>query len=373
MPARQRDPLSGRLPEFPWDTLIDATAVAAKLPEGMINLSIGTPIDQVAPGTQLALAEAAAEPGYPPTAGYPELLAACVSWLDRAHGVTGMEPEYIQPVIGTKEAVSSLPLLLGIGAGHTVVIPEVAYPTYEVAALTSGARPLRADSLTQLGPLTPTLMFINTPSNPTGAVLGVDHLRKVVSWAQQRGVIVVSDECYLGLGWDDTDPPVSILDPRVNEGDLTGLLALHSLSKSHSLASYRFGFFAGDPALIAEIQTARKHLGLMVPHAVQRAAIAALEDDLSAEIQKLRYARRRAILLRALSTAGFAIDHSEAGLYLWATRGEPCRDTISWLAERGILAAPGEFYGPRGKNHVRIALTASDEDVLTAADRIAAR
>ncbi|MDU0478294.1 succinyldiaminopimelate transaminase [Staphylococcus chromogenes] len=372
MPARQRDALHTRLPAFPWDTLADAHVAADNHPGGKIDLSIGTPVDEVAPGAQLALAEHAAHPGYPPTLGSFELREACVSWLLRAHGISGLEPDYIQPVVGTKEAVSSLPLMLGIGAGHTVVIPEIAYPTYEVGALVSGARVIRADSLTQLGPMTPSLMFINTPSNPTGAVLGVDHLRKVVSWAQQRGVIVVSDECYLGLGWDDNNPPVSILDPRVNEGDLTGLLALHSLSKSHNFASYRFGFFAGDPSVISELAEARKHLGLMVPGPVQAAAIAAMEDDISADIQRLRYARRRAVLLRALSEAGFRVDHSEAGLYLWATREENCRETISWLAKRGIIAAPGEFYGPRGANHVRFSLTAADHQIMDAADRITA-
>ncbi|AKK02809.1 succinyldiaminopimelate transaminase [Corynebacterium epidermidicanis] len=372
MPARPREPLHTLLPEFPWDTLVDATALAQRHPQGFVDLSIGAPIDEVAPGTQLALAEAAAEPGYPPTTGTPELLTACVDWLSRVHSVTGLDADFIQPVVGTKEAVASLPWILGIGPGHKVVIPEIAYPTYEVAARAAGADILRADSLTQLGPLTPSLMFINTPSNPTGAVLGIDHLRKVVSWAQHRGVIVVSDECYLGLGWYDNNPPVSILDPRVNEGNLTGLLALHSLSKSHNLASYRFGFFAGDPALITEIAQARKHLGAMVPWAVQQAATVALADDVSAQIQRLRYARRRAVLMRSLIEAGFRIDHSEAGLYLWATRDEPGRESVMWLAERGILAAPGEFYGVRGENYVRLSLTASDEDILAAADRIAA-
>lgn len=370
MPARLRNVLGSRLPEFPWDTLAGAKERAAQHPDGVVDLSIGTPIDEVAPGIQLALASNSAFPGYPPTEGVAGLREDIVSWLERRYRVTGFEPDYVQPVVGTKEAVSLAPLMLGVGEGHTVVIPEVAYPTYEVAALTSGARVLRADSLTQLGPLTPTLMFINTPANPTGKVLGLEHLKKVVSWAQQRGVIVISDECYIGLGWSDANPPVSILDPRVNGGDLTGLLALHSLSKSSNLASYRFGFFAGDPALIAELRLARKHLGLMVPHAVQHAARAALNDDDQEAMQKLRYATRRARLMRALVDAGFTIEDSEAGLYLWATRGEAGRATVDWFAERGILVAPGEFYGPKGANFVRIALTGSDEAIVAACARL---
>lgn len=370
MSARLRNALGSHLPEFPWDTLADAKQRAASHPEGMVDLSIGTPIDDVAPGIQLALASHAAFPGYPPTDGVEGLREEIVACLDRRYGVTGLEPDYVQPVVGTKEAVSLAPLMLGVGEGHTVVIPEIAYPTYEVAALTSGAKVVRADSLTQLGPMTPTLMFLNTPANPTGKVLGIEHLKKVVSWAQERGVIVISDECYIGLGWSDSNPPVSILDPRVNGGDLTGLLALHSLSKSSNFASYRFGFFAGDPALIAELRLARKHLGLMIPYAVQHAAVAALRDDDQEAVQKLRYAKRRAQLMRALVDAGFIIQDSDAGLYLWVTRFEPGRDTVNWLAERGILVAPGEFYGPKGAEFVRIALTASDENIARACSRL---
>lgn len=366
MPART--PI--QLPDFPWDSLAEAKARAAAHPDGIVNLSVGTPVDEVAPGIQLALSEAAAEPGYPQTAGTPALREAIAAALERRYHITGPDEGFVLPVIGTKEAIAWLPTVLGVGAGHTVVIPEVAYPTYEVAALLAGATPQRADSLTQLGPARPSIMFINSPSNPTGKVLGLPHLRKVVSWAQQRGVILVSDECYLGLGWGEEEP-LSILDPRVSEGDHTGLLAIHSLSKTSNLASYRAGFFAGDTALIRELLEVRKHAGLMVPGPIQHAMIAALQDDEQEAAQKLRYAQRRVTLLRALTNAGFAVDHSEAGLYLWATRGEECRATVDWFAERGILVAPGDFYGPRGAQHVRAALTATDERIDAAAARLA--
>lgn len=364
------DRTPAQLPDFPWDSLSEAKAKAMEHPDGIVNLSVGTPVDQVAPGIQLALAEAAAAPGYPQTVGTTELRSAIVASLERRYYVSGLDIHSVLPVIGTKEAIAWLPKLLGIGAGHTVVIPEVAYPTYEVSALLSGATPQRADSLTQIGPARPSLMFINSPSNPTGKVLGIEHLRKVVSWAQERGVILASDECYLGLGWGEEEP-LSILDPRVCDGNHTNLLAIHSLSKTSNLASYRAGFLAGDPKLIAELLEVRKHAGLMVPGPIQAAMIAALQDDNQEAAQKLRYAQRRVTLMRALSGAGFTIDESEAGLYLWATRGEPCRTTVDWFAERGILVAPGDFYGPRGAQHVRVALTAPDERIDAAAKRLA--
>jgi succinyldiaminopimelate transaminase len=365
--TRQR--VSAGLPVFPWDTLADARTLASGYPDGIVDLSVGTPVDPVAPLIRDALADASAASGYPTTAGTPALREAVVAAMGRRYHVSGLAPDAVLPVIGTKELIAWLPTLLGVGAEDLVVFPELAYPTYEVGARLAGAQALRADSLTALGPQRPALIYLNSPSNPTGAVLGADHLRKVVSWARDRGVLVASDECYLGLGWDAK--PVSVLDPVVCGGDHTGLLAIHSLSKSSSMAGYRAGFVAGDPAVIAELLAVRKHAGMMVPTPVQAAMVAALCDDVHEREQRVRYARRRNTLLPAVRAAGFTVDHSEAGIYLWATRTEPGRDTVSWFAKHGILVAPGEFYGPRGAQHVRVALTATDERIEAAASRLA--
>ncbi|MFC8316323.1 succinyldiaminopimelate transaminase [Gordonia sp. NPDC057258] len=362
--------VSGRLPDFPWDTIADAKATAQAHADGIVDLSVGTPVDPVPALIRDALAENSAFPGYPTTIGTRELREAAAESLIRRHGVTSLDETGILPVIGTKEAIAGLASTFGLGPGDDVVIPEVAYPTYEVSALLAGARAVRADSTVALGPMNPALMFINSPSNPTGKVLGLDHLRKVVGWARERGTVVVSDECYLGLSWEGE--PLSILDPRVCDGDHTGLLAVHSLSKISNLASYRAGFFAGDPELIAELLAVRKHAGLIVPFPVQGAMTAALADDAHVDEQRERYAERRRLLKAAVEGAGFRVDHSEAGLYLWATRDEPCRETVAWLADRGILCAPGDFYGPAGERHVRMALTATDERISAAVARLAA-
>jgi succinyldiaminopimelate transaminase len=366
--VNRRLAVSASLPVFPWDTLADAKAVAEAHPDGIVDLSVGTPVDQVASLIQDALAAAGSAPGYPATAGTARLRESVVAALARRYGITGLTEAAVLPVIGTKELIAWLPTLLGLGAPDVVVIPELAYPTYEVGARLAGAQVLRADSLTQLGPQSPALVYLNSPSNPTGRVLGVDHLRKVVGWARDRGLVVASDECYLGLGWDAE--PLSVLHPSVCDGDHTGLLAVHSLSKSSSLAGYRAGFVAGDPGLVAELLAVRKHAGMMVPTPVQAAMVAALDDDAHEKLQRERYARRRASLLPALRSSGFAIDYSDAGLYLWATRGEPCRDSVAWLAARGILVAPGDFYGPGGAQHVRVALTATDERIAAAVQRL---
>jgi succinyldiaminopimelate transaminase len=365
-----RRPVSASLPVFPWDTLAEAAATAGAHPDGIVDLSVGTPVDPVAPVIQAALVGAAGAPGYPFTAGTAELRAAVVAALGRRYAVTGLAEHAVLPVIGTKELIAGLPSLIGLGADDVVVVPELAYPTYEVGARLAGAQVVAADSLTQLGPRSPALMYLNSPSNPTGRVLGVDHLRKVVEWARERGALVVSDECYLGLGWEEQ--PISVLHPAVCAGDHRGLLAVHSLSKSSSMAGYRAGFVAGDAGVVAELLAVRKHAGMMVSTPVQAAMVAALEDDAHQAEQRGRYARRREVLLRAVRSAGFTVEHSEAGLYLWATRGEPCRDTVDWLAVRGILVAPGDFYGTSGARYVRMALTATDERIAAATARLSA-
>lgn len=366
----KRTKVADRLPDFPWDSLAEAKATAAKHPDGIVDLSVGTPVDPVSPAIQLALTESAAEPGYPQTKGTPELRKAIVGAMERRFKVTGLDADsQVLPVIGTKEAIAWMPTLLGLGTGHTVVIPELAYPTYEVSARLAGADVLRSDSLLKLGPQTPALIYLNSPANPHGQVLGVEHLRKFVEFARERGTIIVSDECYLGLGWGE-ERPVSILDPEVCGGDFTNLIAVHSLSKTSNLASYRAGWLAGDGALIQELLGIRRHAGLMNPGPIQSAMVAALEEDGHEVLQKQLYRERRELLKAALLQAGFDIEYSDGGLYLWATQGRDGRETVAELADKGILVAPGDFYGPKGKNFVRVGLTATDERIEAAARRL---
>ena len=365
------------LPDFPWDSLAPYKARAVAHPDGIVDLSVGTPVDPTPELVQHALAEAADAHGYPTTAGTDDLRDAICEWFERRRGVTGLGPSAVLPTIGSKELVAWLPILLGLGPGDIVGIPAIAYPTYDVGARLAGATAVVAQSLTSLGPLTssttPRLVWLNSPGNPHGQVLGLDHLRKVVSWARQHGVVVASDECYAELDWRDgqggTTTP-SILHPDVCEGSHDGLLAVYSLSKQSNLAGYRAAFVAGDSAIIGRILEVRKHAGMIVPAPVQHAMTVALRDDTHVETQRAAYGRRRTLLLEAVNRAGLRVDHSEAGLYLWATRHEDCWTTVSDLADEGILVAPGTFYGAAGRQHVRIALTASDERIAAACARL---
>ncbi len=365
--------VSSALPDFPWDHLTAYGARARAHPDGIVDLSVGTPVDPTPPLVREALAAAADSPGYPLTVGRVDTRRACVDWLSRRFGVTGLDVGSVLPVIGSKELIASLPTHLGLGAGDLVVQPELAYPTYEVGATLAGARSVATDALTSVGPERVSLVWVNSPSNPTGRVLPVEHLRKVVAWCRERGALLVSDECYLECAWETGEGrvPVSVLHPDVCDGDHTGILSVHSLSKRSNLAGYRCAFVAGDRDVVAELLAVRKNLGLQMPGPQQHAMRVALDDDAHVEEQHARYARRRTALKAAFEGAGFRVDHSEASLYLWVTRDEPCWDTVGWLADRGILAAPGEFYGAAGARHVRVAFTATDERVEAAVRRLA--
>ena len=365
------------LPDFPWDSLAPYKARASAHSGGLVDLSVGTPVDPTPEFVRRALAEAADAPGYPLTIGTPEVREAICDWFARRRGVAGLTPDQVLPTVGSKELVAWLPTFLGLGPGDLVGIPAVAYPTYDVGARLAGATAVVAQSLTSLGPLTrattPKLLWLNSPGNPNGQVLGVEHLAKVVAWARAHGVVVASDECYAELDWRPGQlgrATPSILHPDVCGGDHTGLLAVYSLSKQSNLAGYRAAFVAGDPDLIAQVREVRKHAGLMMPAPIQHAMAVALRDDEHVAEQRDTYGLRREVLLEAVQAAGLRIDHSEAGLYLWATREEDCWTTVSALADRGILVAPGSFYGPAGARHVRIALTATDERIKEAATRL---
>ncbi len=339
-------------------------------PGGVVDLSVGTPVDPSPEVVREALAAAADSPGYPTTVGRADTRQACVDWLERRHGVTGLGVDGVLPVVGSKELIASMPSHLGLGERDLVVYPRLAYPTYEVGARLAGARTRAADALTSVGPERVAMVWINSPSNPTGKVLPLDHLRKVVAWCRERSALLVSDECYLDMAWEG-DPPLSVLHPDVCDGDHAGLLAVHSLSKRSNLAGYRCAFVAGDTDVVAELLAVRKNLGLQMPGPQQVAMKAALDDDAHVLAQHARYAARRSALKAALEAAGFRIDESAGSLYLWATRDESCWDTVAWLAERGVLVAPGEFYGPAGSRHVRVAFTATDERVAEAVARLA--
>lgn len=362
------------LPDFPWDALIPFGDVARRHPDGIVDLSVGSPVDPTPALIREALAAATDAHSYPATAGSPALREAIAAWYLRRRGVS-LGPLNVLPTIGSKELVAWMPVLLGLGAGDVVVHPTVAYPSYAVGAAIAGATALASDDPAEW-PATTKLIWLNSPGNPDGHIDSVERLAAAVARARELGAVIANDECYAELNWTaEGDGPTgtapSILDPRVIGDSRRLVLSVYSLSKQSNLAGYRAGFVAGCADVIAELLEARKHAGLMPPAPVQHAMIAALGDDEHVSAQRELYRARRVAMRSALEGAGFRIDESVAGLYLWATRGEDAWASVAALAELGILVAPGTFYGEAGAQHVRVALTATDERIAAAAARLA--
>ncbi|MCD4556774.1 succinyldiaminopimelate transaminase [Schaalia sp. lx-100] len=377
------------LPDFPWDSLRPYRKKAAEHPDGVCDLSVGTPVDETPLCVREALAQASQAPGYPTVIGTDEVREAILRWCRRRSmidvGHTG-----VIPTIGSKEAVAWLPFILGVRPGDVVLVPECAYPTYDVGARLAGAVAIPVDPYAIDTWPDAQLVWLNSPGNPDGHVLSVQQLCAVREWAARRGAIVISDECYASLPWEEpyaSQGVPSLLDERVCEGDPTGLLVVYSLSKQSNLAGYRAGLLAGDPALVSLVVQLRKHSGMMVPTPVQHAMAVALDDVQHVDEQRERYRVRRECLLAALQGTDLVCDPlSVAGLYLWVRQAQQGEDAAtvfsrgggdSWalvdrFARAGIVVAPGDFYGEAARGAVRVALTASDDRIRAAALRISA-
>lgn len=360
------------LPEYPWQSLKPFSQKAALHPEGAIDLSIGSPIDPTPKVVQDALKLFSNAPGYPSTAGTQQFRESVVSWFAKRRGVEGLDPDQVMPTIGSKELISWLPVLLGIGKGDVVVQPKVAYTAYAVGAVFAGATLISEDD-PERWPDNTKLIWINSPGNPDGKVLPADKFAKAVKKARELGALLASDECYAELGWSapwDKELIPSVLDPRVCGDSHEGVLCVYSLSKQSNMAGYRAAFAVGTKALIKDLVNLRMHAGMMMPLPTQQAVIAALGDSEHVQVEKDVYRKRRDVLLAAVKKYGFELSDSEAGLYLWATLGEDCWATVEKMAQLGIVVVPGSFYGEYATKHVRFSLTATDSDIARAAARL---
>ena len=370
-------------PPYPHDRLGDLRATAEAVPGGIVDCSVGTPVDPMPEVARQALADtAAAATGYPAAIGAPAYREAAAAWIGRRFGVS-VAPEAVVACVGTKELVASLPRVLALRdpSRDTLLYPDIAYPTYEMGARLAGLRavpvPLDERWLLDLSRVDEDdaaralLLWVNEPGNPTGSSGGAEHLRTVGDWARSMGAVVASDECYAEFTCDASGapaPPATILTHGHDRA-----LAVHSLSKRSNMAGLRAGFVAGDAALVSYLGEVRKHAGLMTPAPVQAAATAALGDDVHVEEQRTRYASRRAGALDALGAWGLVHDGGPSTFYLWLRSTETGEDGWSIarrLAGRGLLVAPGDLYGRAGAAHVRLSLTQPDERLALAFDRL---
>lgn len=366
-------------PPYPHDRLDALRRLADAVPGGVVDCSIGNPVDPIPEVALHALSAAApTATAYPPSIGTPALRGAAADWMNRRFDLE-VDPADVIACVGTKELVAALPHLLHLRdpSRDTVLYPAISYPTYAMGAELAGLRavPVPLDDTWHLdlsrisdGDARRALvLWTNDPGNPTAAVAGSAATDAAVEWARARGVLVAADECYAEFTGNET--PGTAL-----RSGSDGVLALHSLSKRSNMAGMRVGFVAGDAELVRYLGETRKHAGLMVPTPIQAAAAAALGDDEHVFVQRDRYERRRALMITGLAAHGLIHDGGPARFYLWLRAAESADDgweIAARLAETGTLVAPGSLYGPAGADHVRLALSQTDERLELALHRLA--
>jgi succinyldiaminopimelate transaminase len=353
-------------PPYPYDRLDDLRRAADELPGGAVDLSVGTPYDAPPDAVVAALGSSGTERGYPPSVGTPALRSAAARWLERRFGAT-VDPTHVAACVGTKELVAGMPqwLRLRTPDRDTVLYPQISYPSYAMGATLAGCRAVPYATLDDIDPddaERALCLWVNSPGNPTGQL---DDLGEAADWGRRRGVPVLSDECYIEFTWQGPGRTI------VGHG-LDGVLAMHSLSKRSNLAGVRVGFYVGDPDLVHYLSEVRKHAGLMVPGPVQAAAVAALDDDAHVDEQRERYRRRLALMAAVLAALDVECPLPAGAFYLWvpAPGGDAWALARRLAVEAGAVVSPGEFYGPAGAGHVRIAVVQPDHRIELVAQRL---
>src|SRR5215471_17157274 len=331
----------------------------------VIDFGKGDPNEPTDPMIRRALVEALPERApYPLAEGLPELREATAGWLERRFGVAVDADTEIVPTYGSKEAIFSLAQVLGTG-GRVVAFGEPAYPVYERGALFAGARvrtlPLCRENgfLPDLAELDDdvALLWVNYPHNPTGAVASREFYDELAEAAERHDFVVGSDEAYTEL-WFDAQPPSAL-----QAADRSRFVVFQTLSKRSSMTGYRSGFIAGPPEIVAALKAYRPTVGTAPQEFVQRASVAAWNDERHVEETRARYRAKRDVLIPAIESLGWEIVASEATMYLWVVGPDP-----GVLLERGIIVSPGEMFGPSGEGYVRFALVPTLEECTRAAE-----
>lgn len=367
---------------YDWNRVAPYKEVAKNAPGGMIDLSVGSPVDSVPANVQQALADAADAPnayGYPTVVGTPALRDAIAGWFraNRDVDFEAINADFV-PTVGSKEGVALMASLLHFGPDDVIVQPAVSYPTYEIGTQLAGAKAYKADDIADVDSWRSVpgvkAVWVNSPSNPTGEVLSAPQLHDIVVAAREVGAVVLSDECYGLLTWEGEDgvepsPAPCMLQPDVCDGSAKGILVLYSLSKQSNMAGYRTALIAGDPDLVRPMTVYRKQIGEIIPGPVQAAMAEALRDSEAVSTQRARYSKRLHQLVDGLRANGYDAHMPQGALYVWVrAKSGDCWQDMADLARLGILAAPGEFYGD--PTHLRFSSTATDASIAEVVARL---
>ena len=361
-------PVLAELAQYPFTRLDEWKADASARGIELIDFGMGDP-REVTPAfiREALLASVDAVSSYPRATGLPELRTAISGWIERRFGVSVGDDEIV-PTLGSKEAIFSFAQVASPGA---IAIPEPAYPVYERGALFAGDRvitvPLREDNgwLPDLDAFDAwadiALFWVCYPNNPTGAVAPLSFYEELAARAREHRFLVCSDEAYSELWFDE--PPVSAL----QTSDRSHVVVFNTLSKRSSMTGYRSGFVCAPPEIVRALRSFRPTVGTAPQEFVQRASIAAWSDEAHVEDVRKLYRRKRDTLLPAFEDAGFRLAGSTATFYLWLDAGGASEEVARKLLERGIVVAPGSFFGPAGEGYIRVALVPTQAECEKAA------
>jgi acetylornithine aminotransferase len=368
------NPVFDALPTYPFVRLTEAKRQLGAEGIEVLDFGQGEPREETPAFIRETLA-ASLEPvsGYPLAEGLIELREAIAAWCARRFSVTLDPWSEVVPTLGSKEVIFSLAQVLG---GELVAVPTPGYPVPERGALFAGREvlelPLRAENgfLPDLDAVPAStwarvgLLWLNYPNNPTAAVAGIDLYERAAALAREHDFVVASDEAYSEI-YFGSEPPVSAL----QVADRTNVVALNTLSKRSAMPAYRSGFAAGDPALIGALKRFRPNTGTVPQEFVQRASVAAWQDEAHVQAMREIYARKRQVLLPACEAAGLHHVGGDATMFLWL---RDTREAAPLLLEQGVVLAPGAFFGPAGEGYARLALVPPLEICERAAEVIAA-
>ena len=367
------NPVLEAMQTYPFVRLDDAKAAARARGVDLVDFGMGDPIEPTPEFIQRALADALPlTAGYPRAPGLPDLRDAIAGWLARRFGAE-VDPEgELIPTYGSKEAIFLFPLVACGVEKDVVVIPEPAYPVYERGARFAGVE-LRFVPLCEANGWLPDLdaiddetwercaiFWVNYPHNPTGAVAPLSFFEELAERARAHGFQLASDEAYTEL-WFDAPPRSAVqLDDRRN------VVVFQTLSKRSSMTGYRSGFVCAEPDLIDALRSFRPNTGTAPQEFVQRASVAAWNDEVHVAETRDGYARKRALLAPLFALAEGS---SAATFYLWlrVPTGESSEAFATRLLDHGVVVAPGSYFGPSGEGYARLALVPSLEECERAA------
>ena len=364
---------------YPFVRLERAKREAAEAGIEIVDFGQGDPREPTDPAIRQALVDGLRERmGYPKAEGLPELRVAIARWLERRYGVHHDPDREVIPTLGSKEAIFSFAqvVLDADGAKDAVVVTEPGYPVQERGALFARAHvwklPLREahgflpdlDALDDEAWSRIAIFWVNYPNNPTGAVAPLVFYERLAALAAEHDFLVASDEAYSELWFDE--PPSSAL----QVADRDRVVVFNSLSKRSSMTGYRSGFVAGPPEVISALKEFRPTVGTAPQEFVQRAAIAAWNDEAHVGRAREAYRRKREIVLGAFERRGWRLaEGSRATMYLWleVPGGESSESCAERLLRHGVVVAPGAYLGEAGEGYVRVALVPTEEECLRAA------